>query len=335
MARNIQSINETEEQIATTLGSGKQKGAQESEEHLKDSEADQEIDDQEIDDAASSEEEDDETESESATEQDEDDEDDKPKKKAKRGGYKRRVAKLAAKLSRKDQEIEYWRQKALEKEQASKKQVKSEESDEKSKESAKKADSRPSPEDYDDAAEYIEALTDWKLDKRLEAKEKSTKQKTEAEKEVHRIEELTAQYQKNYRQYSKENPDFLELAQDLVDEGVQLGAELELAVLELGDTALPVLHELIKDVDMLEKMQAMKPQQLYRALGRIESKLEKGAASEGSKSVSQSSQKAKMSSSTTSRPLKPIKGGSVGGTKKPEEMDFQEFKRWRANQQRI
>lgn len=116
-------------------------------------------------------------EDEADSEESEESEGDKPKKKS---GFKRRIDKLSARVAERERELEYWKAEALKQKQATepaKEQV-----------NAPAPQGKPNPDNYDSHAEYVEALTDWKVEQKYLAQkqeEEKNRAMTEQQKAYH------------------------------------------------------------------------------------------------------------------------------------------------------
>lgn len=135
-------------------------------------------------------------------EEDESAKDGKPKKK---GGFQRRIDKLNARVASKDQEIEYWRQQALKTASDPKPDPKVE------KAAASPTEGKPKVEDFETHSEFVEALTDWKVDQKEKAREAKTQQKqfqTEQQK-------LEQSYSEKVKAFASTTEDFHEVLSEV------------------------------------------------------------------------------------------------------------------------
>lgn len=189
------------------------------------------------------------TATESATGESNEPTEDKPKVS---GGFQKRIDKLTRQNADREREVEYWRQEAL---KAKPVETKTE---------TPKAEGKPKEDDFQTHAEYVEALTDWKVDEKFKASD--TKTREEAVKTQHQ----TAQQQFKTRQddYKAAVPDFDEvladadtpISQSLIDEIVT------------GDNGPALQYFLAKNPDEATRLSALGPMALAKELGRIESR---------------------------------------------------------------
>jgi hypothetical protein len=96
------------------------------------------------------------TESESAT--------DEPQEKSKGGGFQKRIDKLTKEKAEKEREAEFWRQEAMRNRPKEEPKVE-----------AQKEPERPKREEYANEEDFLDKLTDWKLDQRQAEQEKKRK----------------------------------------------------------------------------------------------------------------------------------------------------------------
>jgi hypothetical protein len=235
-------------------------------------------------------------ESEEEVEASEDDEpeEERPKKK---GGFKRRIEKLNSKISQAEQEREYWRQQAL-KAQAQP-QAKPQATPE----------GKPSPENFESHDDYVEALTDWKLDQKLQAQ--SVKQRESQIKSEHQA--RVDAHINRVQAFAKNHEDFEEAMEDVDD--IPISIAVQEIILE-SENGPELMYELAKNRKEFERICALPALAAARALGRFESKLSKQQETKTTKAPP---------------PIRPVGSKSSSGVnKKPEDMDFQEYKRWRA-----
>lgn len=211
------------------------------------------------------------------SEQKEDDEikDDKPKKK---GGFKKRIERFQKQLSAKDQEIEFLRQqisKGLPKDEP-KQSIKTE------------AEGKPKPSDYETHEEYIDALTDWKIEvkeKEIQTKQRETQAKTEYQKQVD-------SFQTKVSDFSKTKEDFQEVIEDVDDISMSIAVQESILSSDIGPE---LMYELAKNRSEYERINSLSPLAAAREIGKIESKL-----------IRESSSKKEIKTTKAPAPLKPI-----------------------------
>lgn len=261
-----------------------------------------------------------ETEESDTSEEDEENEEEEVEEKPKRkrtGGYKRRVQKLTKKLSAAEQEAEYWRNEALKK--AGKNSGKE---DENSLDDSFQDTGRPNADNFETQEEYIEALTEWKVERQIAKKEAS--QKVESQQKA--LEEKAAKLQKEVAEFALEHEDFEDLLEDVND--IPVSPAMQEAILESENGPL-LMYELAKRPEEYERLNAMSGPRMARAIGRFEAKyLEKGESSPRPK-------KTKMKTKPAPKPIQPVGGKASPSTKSPDEMSFKEFKAWREQNRRI
>lgn len=228
---------------------------------------------------------------------------DKPKKKS---GFKRRIDKLNSKLTAKEQEIEYWRKEAL-------KNSKQGPEAKETKTVDKKLEGKPHPDSFDSQQEYVEALTEWKLEQKLseqKAKDKEVETKTAAQKQFD-------EHTKRVQEFAKKQEDFLEAIEDIDD--IRLSMTVE-DVIVGSENGPELMYELAKNRKELERICALPPIAAARELGKIEARLQKSSSDEPKKITK------------TPAPLKPISSKSSAAGKSLEDADYEDFKRMRHEQ---
>ena len=213
---------------------------------------------------------------------------DRPKKS--KNGFKRRIDKLNSKLSLKDQEIDYWRQEAL--------RTKSK-PEEKAVESKPKTDGRPKGDDFDTHTEFVEALTDWRIEQR--DTKKANESRDSQLKSEH--ETLTKSHTDKVNEFKKDHDDFEEVMEEVADFAVS--ATIEHVILS-SDVGPAIMYELAKDKKELERINKLSPLFAARELGKIEARVQRS---------SDSDEKLEIKTTKTPAPIKPV-GTSGSGSKK-------------------
>lgn len=173
---------------------------------------------------------------------------------------------------------------------------------------------RPVESQFERYEDYIEALTDYKsaqafhqlqaqLDKQREMQRQATQQSAWHE----RLEQSRATIE-----------DFDSTLEAV--EHIQLTPVLQQAILE-HEHGPRLAYELARDPKVLQRMVTLSPTAALRELGRFEAKLDLNGAERKPPAISKAPP-----------PISPVGQGSTRSTKKPEDMDYQEYKRWWAKQ---
>lgn len=209
----------------------------------------------------------DEGEAESSTNDDEDEikEDLKPKKSR---GIQKRIAKFQQKLSAKDQEIEHWKQVALA--GAGKPQDQAKPAADAANGSKPDITGKPKAENFDSHEDYIEALTDWKLEAREQAKEAKAKEeqyKTEYQK-------IAKSHHERLTEFKKTVPDFDEVIAEVDD--VILSSELQESI-ATSDYGPQIMYDLSNNRSALERIAKLSNLAAIREIGKLEAKYDKGS----------------------------------------------------------
>lgn len=282
--------NESEE---TKSASSKDVKASKQDEITEDSETSEELED-----------------SESTDDEDikDDKEDQKPKKK---GGFQKRIERFQKKLSEKDQAL-------FEKDQiiarlSEKRAGNPDELKPEKVESLKSSDSKPKSENFDTHEEYVDALTDWKLEQKEKEREQKSREnqiKTEQQKKV-------SDFQAKVQEFQKSHDDFDEVVSDVDD--IPLSFALRDAIVT-SDLGPQVMYELAQNRDELTRINSLSLVDAAREIGKIEARL------------SQESSSVKKIKTITKAPppIEPVGSkGSARVEKSPDDMSFNEFKKWR------
>lgn len=305
-----QTVSETEEATEETTEKVAAKGSGPEE---KDTESDD--DTKEALKAEDSESEDEESESEDNAEEKVASKDDKPKKR--KGGFKRRIDKLTNKLSEAEREAQYWRDQAM---RAKKEEMV--DAGARETETVAKSDGRPDPDNFETHEEYLDALTDWKVDRRLEA-DKKAKAEEDLRKEQKTLEQA---HFERVQSFVKDHDDFEEVLSEVDD--IPMSPAVGELILK-SDNGPELMYELAKDPEEFERINDLAPLAAARAIGRIEAGLSKSSETKKEDNKQSTS---KVAQTKAPKPPSPVSKKASVSTKSPDEMDFQEYKRWRAQQ---
>lgn len=214
---------------------------------------------------------------------------DKPKKK---GGFQKRISKLSARAASAEAERDYWREQAL------KKNAQEQQAPKETSKNESKQDNRPNPDDFDTNAEYIDALTDWKLEQR-EAKAKAESEKYQAKTEAQKRAET---FQSKINEFKKEHADF----DDVIDScEVDLSKDLQSMILE-SDLAPQLMYDLANKPEEIERLNKLSDKALIKALGVLEDRLSKSSESKTKE----------IKTSKAPSPINPVGGKSANTARK-------------------
>jgi chromosome segregation ATPase len=228
--------------------------------------------------------------------------DEKPKKK--KGGFKKRIERFQKQLSVKDQEIEFLKQ------QMSKGKT----SDEAVAEKKPQIDttSKPTPDNFETHEEYIDALTDWKI----ESKEKLKEQKAKESEAKSEYQKQIESYQSKVLEVKKTHDDFDDVMEDVDD--IKVSATVHQIILD-SDFGPSLAYELAKNKSEFERINKLNPLAAAKEIGKIEARL-----------TSKSESKKEIKVTKAPQPLKAVGSGSKGTIQKsPDDMSYEEFKEWR------
>jgi len=234
---------------------------------------------------------------------------DEPKDKGKKkGGFKRRIDKLNGKLSAVEQERDFLRAQVL----------KNQSPETPKPETTVVAEGKPKADDFETHDLYVEALTDWKLEQKLsarDAKQRESQVKTQVQKSIEthmgRVEE-----------FKKSHADFGELMEDVDD--IPISITVQQVILE-SDNGPELMYELAKNKDEYKRICALPAIAAARELGKFEAKYLK----------SDSSEKIEPKTTKAPTPIKPVKSNATGSGKKSIDdpnLSQREFEKLREEQ---
>lgn len=188
----------------------------------------------------------------------------KPKKK---GGFQKRIDKLNSKISLASQEAEYWREKYL---KAGNKDEPAAKVDDKP---STDASGKPNPDKFDTMGEYLEALSDWKVEQKI----KQANEKSSAQKAQESYQAKVSEFRTKVNELAKVHEDFVDLV-DEVDSKIQMSPAVHDLLLEspVGDK---LMYELVKNPKEYERINSLSPLMAAKEIGLIEHRLSKDSES--------------------------------------------------------
>jgi hypothetical protein len=225
---------------------------QQDESNEEESETSENLEDSESDESAESEDDED-------TLKDEQDKSQRPKKK---GGYQKRIDKLTRERSLAAEEAQYWKEQALKAGKADKQ----DQPPTQKTEAVAVAESKPLAKDFDTHEDYVEALTDWKI----EQKEKQSTEKAKLAEAQAEHQKRQAKFQENIQSFTKATPDFNDVLEEV--EHIPLSQTLKDAIVTSDDGAR-LIYELAKNPTEYERINSLHPAAALRAIGAFEAKL--------------------------------------------------------------
>lgn len=195
----------------------------------------------------------------------------------KKNSFQKRIEKIKRREVEALKEVEFWKKEAL--------KAKPESNNNESKPPQKAVDSRPRSESFDTHEEYVEALTDWKLDQRELAKQQEVAQLKQKE--------TVNKWQERINSFTESTPDFEEVMEGAGD--VIFPLEVSRAITE-SDLGPAVLYELAKDQENATRISKLSTIAAILEIGKIQARLES------------KTQKQTTTISKAPKPISPVKG---------------------------
>ncbi|MFA5377102.1 MAG: hypothetical protein WC455_15230 [Dehalococcoidia bacterium] len=182
------------------------------------------------------------------------------------------------------------------------------------------APNRPKPEDFKSDEEYLEALTDYKVEAKL--REQDTKRAEAAKaQDVQGLQSWTsAMMAEGVSQFS----DFEEIVTDPI---VPLTQGILQAVRGAKDIPhAEIIYYLGKNIRETAKISRLGPEAMNREIGAIADRI---AADKAKAEEPQPEPRPQKRISNAPPPINPVRGASTGVMKDPEKMSHEEFRKWR------
>jgi hypothetical protein len=253
-------------------------------------------------------------EGEEKSKDDSDDEsDDGSTHKKPKSGFKKRIDKLSRRAAEAEREAQYWREQAM-------KGQKPEAPVETQKES-KAPEGKPHPDQFETHAEFVEALTDWKVEER-ERKAEEQRRTQEARTAEER---MITDYNQRVKDFKKDHKDFQEVIDNVSD------VEISVAVKELilgSEIGPAIAYELAQDPDEFERICQLPAMAAARAIGKIEARLDAHKSE---------SDKKETKTTKAPQPIKPLSANAAGSARKSifdPNISQAEYERLRRDQMR-
>ena len=182
------------------------------------------------------------------------------------------------------------------------------------------ADGRPRQDQFDSYDEYLDKLTDWKLEARLQQEHTAQQQRQQAAQQQERL----TGWQQRVGQFKNEAPDFEDVLESV--DHINLTPVLQQAI--MADALGPKLaYELARRPEDFARIASLDPVGALTALGEFKARLEpaKTAAPQqlsngnGVKPVSRAP-----------NPIRPVgQGAGATSTVPPDQMPLGDYIRWR------
>ena len=179
---------------------------------------------------------------------------------------------------------------------------------------AKAAQPKPTPDDFEDYGEYVEALTDWKADQR-DAERADTNATTAAERAA---EHRNAEWSAKVDAITATIPDYAEIAGK---SDIPVRDHVAVAIMD-ADRGPELVYHLAKHPEVAERLNEMSPARAAMELGRIEASLGEPAAPPTPPA---------KKTTTAPAPITPVKPGA-STAKDPAKMNQAEYNEWRKGQ---
>jgi hypothetical protein len=179
---------------------------------------------------------------------------------------------------------------------------------------APESNQKPTPDNYRDAFEYAEALSQWSAEQALLKREQEVKQKEfEAQKQ-----KVIQTWQQKLEATIAELPDYEDM---VASSNVKVNDTVRDAILE-SDVGPRILYELASDDDIAEKLSTMSTASALKLIGKLEAKFEK------TEEPVKAEKKTVAAKSKAPEPIRPLRstGGVAEVSMDGNDMSYQQWK---------
>jgi hypothetical protein len=173
---------------------------------------------------------------------------------------------------------------------------------------------KPKSDDFEKHEDYIEALTDWKTEKKFQertSKERESSLKTEEQKKIDA-------HMAKVKEFEKTHADFKEAIEDLNDVPMSLTVR---EVILNSDNGPELMFALAQEKDEYARICKLSPVQAARELGRFEAKL--NAAKEPAP------KEVEPKTTTAPKPMKPVASKATSVKTIRDELPYDEWRKVR------
>lgn len=231
--------------------------------------------------------------------------DDKPKRKS---GWQRKIDKLTKRNAELARAYEALQSQALQKRQ-------SEQADDVV-QAKPHAEGRPASDNFQTHEEYMEALSDWKVEQKLkerDTREQSAKAKAAAEARENEVREQA-------QEFAKTHPDFEAVIKDVDD--IEMSLTVRESLLK-SKNAPELMYELAKDPEEFERICSLPALDAAEAIGEIKARIKSAGTKQDA-----------IKTTKAPRPLSPVstKAGSVVKSIHDPGLSFAEYEKLRNEQ---
>lgn len=220
-----------------------------------------------------------------------------------------RIAEITLKHREQERETAYWRQRAEAREAAE------------SAAASAKAAEKPTPDKFNDYSEYVEALTEWKAEQKIEAKLAERDKKSAAEKQAESRQKTWAE---RTAATLKALPDYEQVISSAADTQI---ADHVVEILNDSEHGPRLLYHFAKHPDIAERINKLPATAAAREVGRIEAGFEAESASSAAPESTETEETVTPPARRTQAPppARPV-GSGRSSTKTLADAPMEEFK---------
>lgn len=185
--------------------------------------------------------------------------------KPRKNGAEKRIKKLVTERNVFKDERDYWKQEALKRKGPA---DEAETAPKAAQKTAASTEGKPSPDDFDTHADYVDALADWKVEQKLkerDQREQETRVKTEYQKR-------TESFRSQVKTFQETHKDFAEVIEDIDDIPMSLTVQ---EILLDADNGPELMYEMAKNRKEYERICRMDAKSAAFAMGQLAVRIEK------------------------------------------------------------
>lgn len=195
---------------------------------------------------------------------------------------------------------------------------------------------KPKREAFDSDEEFVEALTDWKIDSKLKASQEEVTKTVSDREEKDAITEVYNNLDAMVESGKEKYEDF---AEKVFDKALSISPDMTEIILDSDtEVSVEIMYYLASNPDESAEIAKMSKEKAARMIGKIEAKLAAKSAAEeenvekkGEEDLEKVPPKKKLTNAP--EPIKPVRTTGVVD-KDPSQMSAKEYRQWRERDKR-
>ena len=179
-------------------------------------------------------------------------------------------------------------------------------------------------EDFTDPVDYIQALTDAKVEARIEQERDQIRQEREKEQRAREFEVEKETYQRNLLESFKRNPEYQQAAAAIDQYSAYIHPQIARELIK-DENVGELFHKIATDKDLFNEMFSGNPEDFIRKIHKISARITREEPTESELIPARTKDVVRQ---TIPTPVRPVSGKP---TRDPEKMSLAEYRKYVAN----